>query len=738
MVSPRLPALLLGALIACPAHGLVLSQQGRVLSAGGAAVDGTYALTVTLYANPYTTAKLWTETQEITVVSGVFQATLGQAVPLDPLVLASPAELWIGVRVESEPELPRARVFSLSGSAAAAHARNAGGLSGPIESLDCSGCIDGVDISDAAVTGAKLAPAAVQATHTGFGWAAGAGPGGAAAQAADLECDGCVSQSDLAGDVAHENDLLFVGKLLSSLDCANGEHPVLSQDGAKKAWTCARSTTSHGMAVHDPWGYRFDGIPRYVATWDEAKAACEALGGRLPTVTELWRNNVKSGTGSLSEPQEADWLWTVTSRYKGEHMVTRLNDGAVGYYNATTGSRYRCVWPDFASSDFAGDNCNGPPGASCFAVDGGLSHIDMSDRPPLPLGAAMQECAFVNARIPEVWELEVAVRQGLPNGSGTDLWTTEPYETCWGSGCATKGIPWVTMMWSGTDPGWTHDETFTNPATASSGLYGRWHADATVRFRCKGLANRGALASAAGSYHDTAQTIWFEGKDRSGSVLFTAIDTCFGAKGHLPTIGEMWQGARTGWVPGTGADLWTGTLGDVGPITLAWVGGLDALWPSNNFKAGNTNTYVPAIARPYRCAYYPTRLDFKAPTGCFGGCFQKVKGVQRTYADGADRPAATYWQALDDCAAQGGRLPSARDMAELIRGGLPNGNQAPTWTTSTGYDETQKRIVKATARWFDSDPTWFPKQSPVNEDGFGQSQPAWEEVYRCIWTNEAR
>ncbi len=84
-----------------------VAVQGRVLSAGGVAVDGQYDLTLAFYADASEGAPLYEETLAgVQVAAGVFSASV--ALPAGVALAAD--ELWLGVTVAGEPELARTRV----------------------------------------------------------------------------------------------------------------------------------------------------------------------------------------------------------------------------------------------------------------------------------------------------------------------------------------------------------------------------------------------------------------------------------------------------------------------------------------------------------------------------------------------------------------------------------------------------------------------------------------------------
>jgi subtilisin-like proprotein convertase family protein len=98
--------------------------------AGGAAPDGTYTLTFSLYAEQTATKPVWTEAVALPVLAGSFGYVLGSKTLLPGDVAAQP-QLWLGVQIGTDPELPRKQLHAVAYALRAAVA----------EGLDCSGCI---------------------------------------------------------------------------------------------------------------------------------------------------------------------------------------------------------------------------------------------------------------------------------------------------------------------------------------------------------------------------------------------------------------------------------------------------------------------------------------------------------------------------------------------------------------------------------------------------------------------
>ncbi len=91
-----------------------LAASGALRNSTGAGVDGTYSITFALYATEAGPAAIFEEKHPNVVVStGAFAVTLGETTALDADAAADAADLWLGVRVEGEPELPRQRLASV-------------------------------------------------------------------------------------------------------------------------------------------------------------------------------------------------------------------------------------------------------------------------------------------------------------------------------------------------------------------------------------------------------------------------------------------------------------------------------------------------------------------------------------------------------------------------------------------------------------------------------------------------
>ena len=178
---PLLFVMTVSSLAALPALAVPLSTQGTLRSQGGGpAADGAYVMVFSLYDSDTAKAPLWQEIQlKVTVAGGLFNTLLGaegSKSPVPEVLFAAHPQLWIGVAVGSDPELPRQLLGAVPTAAFAVMAEK------------LSGQLNGIQITNGTVAADAL----------GFNWAIGASKGGAAL---DLQCTGCIQPGHLSSEV---------------------------------------------------------------------------------------------------------------------------------------------------------------------------------------------------------------------------------------------------------------------------------------------------------------------------------------------------------------------------------------------------------------------------------------------------------------------------------------------------------------------------------------------------------
>jgi N-acetylneuraminic acid mutarotase len=224
----------------------LLPVQGRLTSvAGGPVTDGKYGIEFRLYDGAAAQQALWQEAQVgVSVSGGIFATSLGKVDPKNALpvaqIVALP-ELWLGVAVDGEAELPRFRLLSVPyalGAEEAAHAAVADALSKPIGT-------------------AQLAAGAVTVDKLAVNFAASTGKGGAAA---DLSCSGCVDGTEIAAGSIGTS--LIADGAVTTLKLADGavatakivdnaiDTSKLADDAVTEAKLATKSVTAAKLAVN--------------------------------------------------------------------------------------------------------------------------------------------------------------------------------------------------------------------------------------------------------------------------------------------------------------------------------------------------------------------------------------------------------------------------------------------------------------------------------------------------------
>lgn len=180
----------------------VMNVQGALLAAGGTPVaDGNYSVVFGIYKDAVGGNPAYAEGPVlITVKSGIYSYALGSKVPFSAAALANLPTAYLGMKVESDPELPRqpmaAVPFALRASLA--------------EGLECSGCVGAAQLDPGVLAGyAKSATLAKVATSGAFADLAGGPDLSAYAKSASLAK---VATSGAYADLAGTPDLSVYSK----------------------------------------------------------------------------------------------------------------------------------------------------------------------------------------------------------------------------------------------------------------------------------------------------------------------------------------------------------------------------------------------------------------------------------------------------------------------------------------------------------------------------------------------
>ncbi|MCP4134690.1 MAG: carboxypeptidase regulatory-like domain-containing protein [bacterium] len=484
----------------------------------------------------------------------------------------------------------------------------------------------------------------------------------------------------------------------------------------------------------DSWGYIWDDTMRGPATLAKAEETCAALGGRLPTPTEIFRNNSASGYGLNIVGNEADYLWTNIEYDVSQNVTVRLSNGETSQTAKTSTRYYRCVYPDKDRSFFSKNYICGPPGDEGFALtsNGNTFYMDKYDRPLLTYNSAVREAAFYHAHVAPELNYTEAIKSGLPNGSNQWLWASDQ------EGYNNTQFVIGQVRWTDVD---------TNFTDAYS-TYANWsYMDGKYGYRCIGIGKEVQAASSGTSNEWVGGTTFLRSVtvDRSQANFYDAIDACLDSGGHVPTFLDLMEMIQAGLPNGSNTHIWTsdieaGVTGSQLNGIVRW-NGTDTSFTGMYSTYGDWGYRADTDLHPYRPVYYPVNEDYNGPDA--STFHQDSFVLTRTnpngktikiWADAYNRDAVVFHEAVKTCYDLGGHLGTFRDMVELIRNGLPNGI-APQrlWTSDLTRYEYTKTIAWGSGSADGTEPDFR-----ENENIHNPRNGAEEHCYRCVWTNEIR
>lgn len=463
--------------------------------------------------------------------------------------------------------------------------------------------------------------------------------------------------------------------------------------------------------ITDPWGNAWDGEERPGASFDAASQNCDAFRARLPLATEVYR--LRSGQPKTLPNATGSLLWTLVPANATAQLTVRANNGTTATTPTGNALAYRCMCPGPIPSGFGSGDCLGSPGSECFSVKFGKTsyNVDRADRPGMPKPSAMFECGFAGGRLATAAELVGAIGFGLPGGTDFPVFISDDESPLKGA-----GIRWI------------DEETDWNPQSGS--IHARNHTD-FIPGRCFGPA-------AAPDPHPNPVPKEFvsrlgrkaDGEDAAPLAFDQAIDACWARGGHLPGSTELAELILEGMPGGSGQRLVTADhASDANANGIRWSG------VQLRFAyAADADEAPKPTPRPFRCIFYPIESSYVGPgdAACSGGCMRfDLPGGASVWADKTNRAPAAGGAAARDCAKQGGRLTSVRDLLELIPKGLPISN--------TGYLHSLEIVSDPTGgNWLLQPHAAQLATAPNNAASYEFTQKGSTRAYRCLWTNEVR
>ncbi len=511
-------------------------------------------------------------------------------------------------------------------------------------------------------------------------------------------------------------------------DC-NGANQALQYDSVG-GWSCVDLSTigasggnAQGFEITDSWGLVWDGLERPADIWPNADQSCSTLGGRLPTLSELHRVSgaFKSEVGGS---YATNYLWSRTWWSKTLKGATRLTDGSILANDIVSANRpFRCVWDTEVLNYFAGNACMGEPGDGCWdhvAYGSGQMVMDKMERPPVTYVAAVDECAFVNAHVPQQLDYAENISNGLPNGTNNWHWTSDAARYDWNN----------VVRWNGVDLSYDESVIYASAGVRTSAF----------RFRCVGVNYAAGSYPQAVANEFVAPQTQIKVSDVATTVATfgDSVNGCFTQGGHMAHSRDMMELVRAGMTSGPGVNyLWLSDRSRYDTSLITRWTGTDLLYNGSYSEYTTWDLVNLATQYQHRCAFYPVDNTYTHPPDnqCNPSgipCQTFDQGASMLAVDTIDRPATTYIGAVQGCLAVGGRLPSTQQLTEAIRAGLGNGSNTFLWTSDGMFDGSTYASI---LQWIGTDPGYSPIYSA--NASWGNKNPAsTQNPYRCVWTNQ--
>lgn len=418
------------------------------------------------------------------------------------------------------------------------------------------------------------------------------------------------------------------------------------------------------------------------------------MGARLPSYTEVTRNPNLFGIPSLGID---NFIWTTTISTSGGVIVVKQSNLATTIPGAT--QNYRCIWPSAPNNYFAGSNCYGSPGSTCYETF--IYNVDSAYRTALTFAQASFECNSKGASLPTFRDLQTIL--GALNGNYPNL----NVNTWVNSGVASLNVPAIYAQTALLTPSplWN---VYTD--SGSLGTLGNYST-----FICIGrkpqipiYPQTKAPCTPCFTISPTTKTpLMADNVNRGPLSYYNASALCISLGGELPTLGMVSDLIHQGWYTNSTAPLWTSTpsrIAGSGVNYIAVVGTpIYAFWE----PSGSIDADPNAASFFFRCVFITSFTSSSPFTGCSGtqslnldetnfqiACIVPTpgnsKGLQNGIAntdpsgnawDGQARPVQDYQHAQNTCLSVGARLPL---MGEVYAYSIIY-NQMPGDTSFTDY-----------------------------------------------------
>jgi hypothetical protein len=288
-----------------------LPVQGSLVDAGGAPIDGSRAVTFSLYADDQTASPLWFEPATVAFIDGSFNAHLGATTAI-PAAILDDEDLWLGVTVTGVGEAGRVRVGYAPRAVWAAAAGDAQTLDGhpatdfytKDEDIAWSS-LDGALHPSAATGYAAAAPLAVsagsnptfslpRASAGAHGYLHQADFAAFAAKADAASLGGLATRSSVTNTEIAANAAIAAGKL-----AGGAEGQVLATVAGAPAW----ATTINMSSAANPGAA---GSPTWILSGDTNKERLHVRSAGADPTVSIYRS--RGTSAAPANTKSADFL----------------------------------------------------------------------------------------------------------------------------------------------------------------------------------------------------------------------------------------------------------------------------------------------------------------------------------------------------------------------------------------------------------------------------------------------
>ena len=734
-----LAALALTTATATVAHAVpsTLTVQGQLTNDAGAARDGSYTLTLSLWTSESGGSRLFTQTiADVEVVGGFFDLALGGDVlaPLTPEIFKDNAQVWLQIEVDAGPgvapneaPLPRQPLTSTPFAFAAHHAvtassantANTANTASTAIGLACaSGCVSLGELDFDPATQRELDDALTNVV-TNSALTTALAP---YAKTADLAAYATLSRlaTELAELVTHSELAAALAVFVTPQVLAAALEPYALKTslprsvdglagGSLTSGVSAPSFTQGGQPVCDASGNCGRSVDDLTCADGQELVRS---GGAWICANRRTVDDFACADGQSLVRIGGQWICAATASAPPD---------CAGAFRALQfqAGRWSCV--DLRASGLSGGKARG-----FEAIDAWGYAWDGQMRPQSTWANAEAACAADGGRLPTITELTRVNHASGAGGVGDGL------ETSW---------HWsITPLYAGTRYMMVRLDTGASSSSANATELQRyrcvWPNHTSPAFngnKCYGPPGAECFASTSegGRYHA-------DKFDRPAVPWWVAVHECafYNARvARALTYAELIQaGLPNGGAVDSGQVwLWASDRGGYDGsrfqfTILRWGGTQPAFDGSHDtFVSWHPNAEVH-VAR-FRCV--GLKDDLGAYAGSVANEFVDV-GRTRLKSTTTESAALEPWATtLDRCFAAGGHIPSLADWTALIQAGLPRPNNGDYSHTSDAELGTIAAAAthNAVVRWAQADPA-FSAASPTYSTWAPRDS---SQRGRCVW-----